>query len=87
MTDTKPKTIEFHFDFGSPTTYLAHTQLPRIAREAGAELVYYPMLLGGVFKAAGNVSPVSVAAKGRWMAQDIARWARRWGVSFAFNPH
>jgi 2-hydroxychromene-2-carboxylate isomerase len=84
MTD---KTIEFHFDFGSPTTYLAHTQLPRIAREAGARLVYHPMLLGGVFKATGNASPVSVPAKGRWMGQDIARWARRWGVPFTFNPH
>jgi 2-hydroxychromene-2-carboxylate isomerase len=81
------KTIEFFFDFGSPTTYLAHTQLPRIAREAGAELVYRPMLLGGVFKATGNASPVMVPAKGRWMGQDIARWARRWGVPFTFNPH
>jgi len=81
------KTIEFFFDFGSPTTYLAHTQLPRIAREAGTELVYRPMLLGGVFKATGNASPVMVPAKGRWMGQDIARWARRWGVPFTFNPH
>ena len=32
------KTIEFWFDFGSPTTYLAHTQLPRLARECGAGL-------------------------------------------------
>jgi len=80
------KTVEFHFDFGSPTTYLAHTQLPRIARETGATLVYHPMLLGGVFKATGNASPVSVPAKGRWMGQDIARWARRWGVPFSFNP-
>jgi 2-hydroxychromene-2-carboxylate isomerase len=82
-----PKTIEFFFDFGSPTTYLAHTQLPRIAREAGAALVYRPMLLGGVFKATGNASPVMVPAKGRWMGQDIARWAQRWGVPFTFNPH
>ena len=81
------KTIEFFFDFGSPTTYLAHTQLPRIAQEAGALLVYRPMLLGGVFKATGNASPVSVPAKGRWMGQDIALWARRYGVPFAFNPH
>ncbi len=81
------KTIEFFFDFGSPTTYLAHTQLPRIAQEAGAQLVYRPMLLGGVFKATGNASPVSVPAKGRWMGQDIALWARRYGVPFAFNPH
>jgi len=84
---TNPKTIEFFFDFGSPTTYLAHTQLPRIAREAGAQLVYRPMLLGGVFKATGNASPVSVPAKGRWMVQDIARWARRYGVPFMFNAH
>ena len=81
------KTIEFYFDFGSPTTYLAHTQLPRIAAEGGATLSYRPMLLGGVFKATGNASPVTVPAKGRWMGQDIARWARRYGVPFVFNPH
>ena len=81
------KTIEFFFDFGSPTTYLAHTQLPRIARETGATLQYRPMLLGGVFKATGNTSPVTVPAKGRWMGEDIARWARRYGVPFTFNPH
>ena len=81
------KTIEFFFDFGSPTTYLAHTQLPRIAAETGAALVYRPLLLGGVFKATGNASPVSVPAKGRWMGGDIARWAKRYGVPFAFNPH
>jgi 2-hydroxychromene-2-carboxylate isomerase len=85
--DANGKTVEFFFDFGSPTTYLACTQLPRIARETGARLVWRPMLLGGVFKATGNASPVTVPAKGRWMAGDIARWAARWGVPFAFNPH
>lgn len=79
--------VEFFFDVGSPTAYLAWTQLPRIAAEAGAELAWRPMLLGGVFKATGNASPVSVPAKGRWMGQDIARWAKRYGVPFAFNPH
>jgi 2-hydroxychromene-2-carboxylate isomerase len=81
------KAIEFWFDFGSPTTYLAHTQLPRIAREAGADLQYKPMLLGGVFKAAGSASPVSVPAKGRWIMADLRRWAAHWGVPFSFNPH
>ncbi len=81
------KTIQFYFDFGSPTTYLAHTQLPQLAAQTGAQLIYRPMLLGGVFKATGNASPVSVPAKGAWMGQDIARWARRYGVPFIFNPH
>ena len=81
------QTVEFFFDFGSPTAYLAWTQLPRLAAECGAELVYRPMLLGGVFKATGNASPVSVPAKGRWMGQDMARWARRYNVSFSRNPY
>jgi 2-hydroxychromene-2-carboxylate isomerase/uncharacterized cupin superfamily protein len=82
-----PERVEFFFDFGSPTAYLAYTQLPAIAAEAGAELVWRPMLLGGVFKATGNASPVTVPAKGRWMNEDIARWAQRHGVPFRFNPH
>jgi 2-hydroxychromene-2-carboxylate isomerase len=80
------KRVEFFFDFGSPTTYLAYTQLPRIVAECGSELVWRPMLLGGVFKATGNASPVTVPAKGRWMFGDIARHAQRYGVPFTFNP-
>jgi 2-hydroxychromene-2-carboxylate isomerase len=79
--------VEFFFDFGSPASYLASTQLPRIAAECGAQIVWRPMLLGGVFKATGNASPVSVPAKGRWMFGDLARWARRYGVPLVFNPH
>ena len=80
-------TVEHFFDVGSPTSYLAWTQLPRIAAAAGAQIVWRPMLLGGVFKATGNASPVAVPAKGRWMGADIVRWARRYGVPFRFNPH
>jgi len=86
MRDTK-RTVECFFDVGSPTAYLAWTQLPKIAAEADATIAWRPMLLGGVFKATGNASPVAVPAKGRWMNDDIARWARRYGVPFAFNPH
>ena len=80
-------TVEFFFDVGSPTSYLATKQLPKIAAACGASIAWRPMLLGGVFKATGNASPVSVPAKGRWMNEDIARWAKRYGVPFAFNPH
>jgi len=81
------QTIEFLFDFGSPTTYLAHTQMPQLAADTGARIDYVPMLLGGVFKATGNQSPVLVPAKGRWMGGDLVRFARRYGVPFTFNPH
>lgn len=81
------KTVEHFFDVGSPTSYLAWTQLPKIAAQAGATIVWRPMLLGGVFKATGNASPVSVPAKGRWMNDDIRLWADRYGVPFRLNPY
>ena len=81
------RAVEYFFDVGSPTSYLAWTRLPQIAAETGAEIVWRPMLLGGVFKATGNASPVTVPAKGRWMNDDIRRWADRYGVPFRFNPH
>ena len=81
------KQIELFFDFGSPASYLAYTQLPRIAAECGAQIVWRPMLLGGVFKATGNASPVTIPAKGRWMFGDLALWAKRYGVTLATNPY
>ena len=81
------KQVEYFFDFGSPTSYLAWTQLPKIAADTGATIAWRPMLLGGVFKATGNASPVTIPAKGRWMHADIARWAEHYGVPFRFNPH
>lgn len=80
-------TVEFFFDVGSPTTYLAWTQLPTLCARAGATLVYRPMLLGAVFQATHNTSPAAVPAKGRYMGDDMARFARRYGVPFAMNPH
>lgn len=81
------KTLEFFFDFGSPASYIAFRQLPALAAERGAEIAWRPMLLGGVFKATGNASPVTVPAKGRWMMGDLQRWAQRAGIPFRFNPH
>ena len=81
------KTLEFCFDFGSPTTYLAWTQLPRLAEETGAEIVQTPVLLGGLFKATGNQGPAMVPAKGKHMFTDLTRFAKHYGVPLAFNPN
>ena len=51
--------VEFFFDYGSPYSYLADTQLEGLRQRSGAEIVYRPMLLGGVFKATGNSSPIA----------------------------
>ncbi|HXD41175.1 MAG TPA: 2-hydroxychromene-2-carboxylate isomerase [Ramlibacter sp.] len=81
------KTVEFYFDVGSPAAYLAWQRLPRICEEAGATLAYKPMLLGGVFQAAGNQSPMNIPAKGRYVMTDLERFARRYQIAFAHNPY
>jgi 2-hydroxychromene-2-carboxylate isomerase len=79
--------VEFYFDVGSAATYLAWTQLPAIVKAAGREIEYRPFLLGGVFQATGNRSPMEVPAKGQYMQDDLQRFARRYGVPFRHNPH
>ncbi len=79
--------IEFLFDVGSPTAFLAWHRLKGIAARTGAEVQPVPILLGGVFKATGGSPPGTVAAKGRWMNEDMQRWAARDGVTLAMNPN
>ncbi|HIC7213663.1 2-hydroxychromene-2-carboxylate isomerase [Burkholderia stabilis] len=81
------KRIDFYFDFGSPASYLAWTQLPAIAAEYGALLAFKPMLLGAVHKATQNASPAAIPAKAAWMRRDLARFAQRYGVRYQHNPH
>jgi 2-hydroxychromene-2-carboxylate isomerase len=81
------RTLEFYFDYGSPYSYLADTQVEAIARRTGATLQRKPMLLGGVFKATGNASPMTVALKSKWSAFDMPMWAKHYGVPFNRNPH
>ena len=81
------KSVDFYFDYGSPTSYLAYTQMPGVAKRTGATVNYVPILLGGVFQATGNRSPVEVAATGQWMQGDLQHFAERYKVPYQWNPH
>ncbi len=79
--------LEYFYDFVSPYSYLAQSQVPALVERTGAELVYRPFFLGGVMQAAGNAPPATVPAKARYMFTDIARWLDRYGIELEFNPH
>jgi 2-hydroxychromene-2-carboxylate isomerase len=82
------QTIDFYFDFGSPTAYLAHKRLQQLKAQYGCIIDYKPVLLGGLFKASGNISPVTVPAKGKYMmTQDLPRFASLYQVPLTVNPH
>lgn len=82
---------EFLFDFGSPNAYIAHTRIPGIESRTGVTVEYVPVLLGGVFKLIGNVSPMeafkSVPAKLEYFSRDIRDWVEYLGIPYRRNPH
>ena len=81
------KTLEFFFDFISPTAYVAQAVVPGVIERTGADLKLRPMFLGGVMQATGNKPPGTVPAKGKYMGQDLARNCKRYGLTMHFNPH
>lgn len=87
----KPEAIEFFYDFGSPNAYLAYKLLPGIAEETGATIALKPCLLGGIFKATNNQSPfvayAQVKGKLAYEQLEMARFIKKHGISFAYNPN
>ena len=85
-------TAEFHFDFGSPNAYLVHLVIPRVEERTGVKFRYFPILLGGVFKATGNASPAVTLAgiknKGDYQRIETERFLAKHAItSFRANPH
>ena len=86
------KKVEFLFDFGSPNAYLAWKAVPEIEKRTGATFTYVPVLLGGIFKATGNVSPVianqGIKNKGEYQFLEIERFIKKHNLTkFKFNAH
>ena len=84
--------VEFLFDFGSPNAYLAGKALPAIEARTGVRFDYVPVLLGGIFKATGNVSPVianqGIKNKGEYQFLEIERFIKKHNLTkFKFNAH
>jgi 2-hydroxychromene-2-carboxylate isomerase len=85
-------TLEFFFDCSSPWTYLAFHKVEDVAREARAQLVWRPFLVGGVFNTVNpsvyeaRKAPVQVPAKARYYLKDLADWSRCYGIRIGQPP-
>jgi 2-hydroxychromene-2-carboxylate isomerase len=80
------KQVEFLFDYVSPFSYLADSQVASLRKRTGAEVIYKPAILGAIFKATNNTPPPSISAKLKYYAVDAMRWARHYGVPMQPNP-
>lgn len=86
-----PVKVEFQFDFGSPNAYLAELVIPAIERRTGVKFDYVPVLLGGIYKATGNMSPGEslrgIKNKPEFQALETQRFLRRHNITtFRRNP-
>lgn len=86
------KTVDFIFDFGSPNAYLAYKVLPAILERTGAKMKLIPSLLGGIFKATNNQSPMmafgGVKGKLEYENLETRRFIKKHGLTaFKMNPH
>ncbi|WP_315776719.1 MULTISPECIES: 2-hydroxychromene-2-carboxylate isomerase [unclassified Bradyrhizobium] len=82
--------IEFFFDCSSPWTYLAFHNIQPLAREFGVDIVWRPILVGGIFN---TVNPSvyaqrekPVPAKAAYMLKDLGDWARSAGLKIKMPP-
>ena len=87
-----PREIEFLFDFGSPNAYMVHRALPAIIARGTVTFRYEPVLLGGVFKAIGNQSPMQsyghIGAKVAYDRLEMQRFMKAHRIdNFVMNPH
>ena len=83
--------VEFQFDFGSPNAYLAELVIPGIEKRTGVKFDYVPVLLGGIYKATGNMSPADslrgIKNKPEYQALETQRFLRRHNITtFRQNP-
>jgi 2-hydroxychromene-2-carboxylate isomerase len=82
--------IDFYFDCSSPWTYLAFHAVQPLAAEMAAEIIWKPILVGGVFNAVNQTVYDNRAKpnplKQNYMLKDLADWARLYGLAISFPP-
>ena len=84
-----PKKLEFFYDCSIPWTYLAFSKIEEVAARHDAELIWRPILVGGLFNTVnpsvyeGRAKPVPVKAK--YYVKDLRDWAQFYGLKIG-NP-
>jgi 2-hydroxychromene-2-carboxylate isomerase len=82
--------LDFYFDCSSPWTYLAFHGIQPLAAELDAEIVWKPILVGGVFNTVNQTVYDSRATpnprKQAYMLQDLGDWARLYSLKIVFPP-
>ena len=80
------KSIDFYFDFISPYSYLAYKKLRLLDNESKMNIIYKPILLGGLHKLGGITAPAFNERKMKNMKNDCELVAMKNNIKFKWNP-
>ena len=75
--------VAFYFDFLSPYSYLAHTQLKIICENSGTHILYRPVLMSELFRRNGGIPETLKPARAVEVTRDLQRFAKWYGVKLA----
>jgi 2-hydroxychromene-2-carboxylate isomerase len=78
--------VRFLFDFVSPYSYLAWTQIHAVAARHGRDVVSVPILFAALLDANGQKGPAEIPSKRAYLFKDCVRIAHTFGVPFALPP-
>ncbi|XOV78080.1 MAG: 2-hydroxychromene-2-carboxylate isomerase [Aestuariibacter sp.] len=82
------RNINFFYDFISPYSYLANTQLSNVVKGHEVSIAYKPIHILSVMASVGNrPTTVECAAKGKYAMSDLTRWCKRYRVPLVPNPN
>lgn len=74
--------IDFFFDFSSPYSYIASTQIQALADKHGRGINWNPILLGVIFKSTNGAPLTDMGMKGEYSKRDFLRSATFCGVPY-----
>ncbi|ETI26949.1 hypothetical protein G647_10048 [Cladophialophora carrionii CBS 160.54] len=75
-----PGKITFYIDIVSPFCYMGYYFLRHSPIFKSIEVTYTPILLGGLHKTCGNIAPIEIRNKDKWIERERLRWARQFHI-------
>ena len=79
------KSFEFYFDFISPYSYLAYKKLKSLNINNSINIIYKPILLGGLHNLNGITAPAFNERKMKNMKNDCELVAKKNNIEFKWN--
>uniref|UniRef100_A0AC35G763 Glutathione S-transferase kappa n=1 Tax=Panagrolaimus sp. PS1159 TaxID=55785 RepID=A0AC35G763_9BILA len=84
-----PTFVDLYFDVISPYAWIGFEgilQYKEKLEEKNVIIRLKPFFLGGILNLSGNISPIMVPAKAKYMEKDLKMVTKYWGLKFDMNP-